>query len=178
MTATKSARRLTERITKSVMATLAGARVRVAKGPLVKSTSAAGQRARQRQLKALGCLLDKAIVQLAIEMDRDDAEQSLAKATRRHETAEVLHAEGTRHLQQQRTDLARLEAATVAQAKSLAEIKARWDKAAGAQAATAARNALYEQRRHDEAAGGFMAQAMATNDPDLRSGYLELMSES
>jgi hypothetical protein len=177
MTATKSARRLTERITKSVMATL-GPRVRVVKGPLVKSTSAAGQRARQRQLRALVGLLDVAVAKLAVEMDRDDSQRDLAKSTRKREVAEVLRAEGTRRLQQERSELAKVEQASAEQVEQLAVLRARWGKVAAQQAETDARRAAYEQRRHDESDGGFVAQAMATNDPDLRAGYLALMSES
>jgi flagellar motility protein MotE (MotC chaperone) len=169
MTSTKSARRLTERITKSVMATLA-TRVRVVKGPLVKS------KGHQRQLDSFGSLLDVATFQAVIESDKDDARQSLKKAVARREVAETLSDEGTRHLAQQRSDLAKVEQASAEQVEQLAVLRARWDKSMEQVNATAARNAVYAQRQRDETGAGFLSQAMATNDPDLRAGYLEMLT--
>ena len=70
----KQAAKFTSRINRAIVDTLSEHHVRVLKsGAFRKSLSPAKQRARQRQLNALGCLLDKAIVKAAIEVDRDEA---------------------------------------------------------------------------------------------------------
>jgi hypothetical protein len=180
----KGLRKLSGRITNAIVDTLATHHVRVVKStkgrsvlPLPDLTfGAAGQRARQRQLSALGSLLDVAIVAAAVECDRDAAQQSLAKATRRHETAEVLRSEGERYLSTKQSELERIEKASAEQLAEVDVLKARWDKSMEQVNATAARNAVHRARRQAEADGGFLAQAMATNDPDLRAGYLEMLT--
>ncbi len=178
----KQAAKFTSRINRAIVDTLSEHHVRVLKsGAFRKSLSPAKQRARQRQLNALGCLLDKAIVKAAIEVDRDEAREQLAKATSKYETAKILRDESERYLAKHQATVAtvaqqsqRLADQTLSLRHDLAVVNANLDAANAEVAKRAARHAEWQQRQLAAEASSFSDLARQTDDPDLRSALTAL----